>query len=147
MTSQVETSEDTGTRQSPSERAQILYDGQCPLCLKSLALLKRLDWLHQLSYVNIRERDNLPARNPPLDPDRLLQEMHLLTPHGGRLYHGFEAVRWIAWRLPPVWLLLPFLYLPGMAKLGQRAYLWIARNRFRLVPCHGGVCSLPGLKS
>lgn len=26
-------------------RALVLYDGQCPLCLKSVALLKRLDKL------------------------------------------------------------------------------------------------------
>lgn len=28
-----------------SSRALVLYDGQCPLCLKSVALLKRLDKL------------------------------------------------------------------------------------------------------
>jgi hypothetical protein len=30
-----------------------------------------------------------------------------------------------------------------MERWGQKIYLWVARNRFRLVPCHGGVCSLP----
>ena len=35
------------------------------------------------------------------------------------------------------------LYIPGVPGLGQRLYLWVARNRFRLVPCHGGVCTLP----
>jgi predicted DCC family thiol-disulfide oxidoreductase YuxK len=86
---------------------------------------------------------SLPQSDPPLEPGRLLQEMHLLTPDGSKIYHGFEAFRWMAWRLPLLWPLAPFLYLPGMKPLGQRLYLLIARNRFRLVPCHGGVCTLP----
>lgn len=68
--------------------------------------------------------------------------MHVLTPDGTRLLSGFAALRWLAWRLPLLWPLAPFLYLPGMATLGQRLYLWVARNRLRLVPCHGGVCTV-----
>ena len=127
----------------PAHQGQVLYDAQCPLCLKSVALLKRLDWLGRLTYVNARDREHLPASDAPLDAARLLQEMHLLTPDGRRLYHGFAALRWIAWRLPLLWPVAPLLYIPGVPQLGQRLYLWIARNRFRLVPCHGGVCTLP----
>ncbi|MFL5243623.1 MAG: thiol-disulfide oxidoreductase DCC family protein [Gemmataceae bacterium] len=130
--------------QSSTERkgsqAIVLFDGQCPLCLKSVAALRRLDWLHRLHPQNARDLATLPRREPPLEPDRLLQEMHLLTPDGREIYHGFEAFRWMAWRLPLLWPLAPLLYLPGMKAFGQRVYLWIARNRFRLVPCHGGVC-------
>jgi predicted DCC family thiol-disulfide oxidoreductase YuxK len=105
-------------------------------------LLRRLDWLGRLDFVNARDLERLPAYDPPLDPDRLLQEMHLLTPDGSRLYHGFAALRWMAWRLPLLWPLAPLLYLPGMPWLGQKLYLWVARNRFHLVPCHGGVCAI-----
>ena len=37
----------------------------------------------------------------------------------------------------------PLLYLPGVPQIGQKIYLWVAKNRFRLVPCHGGVCTVP----
>jgi predicted DCC family thiol-disulfide oxidoreductase YuxK len=124
-------------------KAQVLYDGQCPLCLKSVAWLKRLDWRKRLAYVNVREPGRVPPRDPPLDPKRLLEEMHLITPDGRHVYHGFGAFRWLAWRLPPLWPLAPLLYLPGVPALGQRLYLWVARNRYRLVPCHDGVCELP----
>lgn len=76
------------------------------------------------------------------EPGRFLEEMHVLTPDGTRLLSGFAALRWLAWRLPLLWPVAPFLYLPGMATLGQRLYLWVARNRLRLVPCHGGVCTI-----
>jgi predicted DCC family thiol-disulfide oxidoreductase YuxK len=68
--------------------------------------------------------------------------MHVLSADGRRVYHGFAALRWLAWRLPLLWPVAPLLYVPGVAGLGQRLYLWVARNRFRLVPCHGGVCTV-----
>jgi hypothetical protein len=92
--------------------------------------------------VDAREPANLPVREPRVEPGRFLEEMHLLTSDGRQLLHGFAAFRWMAWRLPPLWPLAPFLYLPGIATLGQWLYLRIARNRFRLVPCHGGVCTI-----
>jgi predicted DCC family thiol-disulfide oxidoreductase YuxK len=128
---------------SITEQAQVLYDGDCRLCRKSVEQLRRLDVWHRLSYVNVRENGQMRACQPPLDPERLLQEMHLVTPDGRRVYHGFAAFRWMAWRLPLLWPLAPLLYLPGVPTVGQRLYLWIARNRFRLIPCHGGVCTRP----
>jgi predicted DCC family thiol-disulfide oxidoreductase YuxK len=126
---------------SSAARAQVLYDGQCAFCRKSVELLRRLDWLGRLSYVNARDSSRLPA-GAPLEPARLLEEMHVLTPDR-HVYHGFGALRWLAWRLPLLWPLAPLLYIPGVPALGQHLYLWVARNRFRLVPCHGGVCTLP----
>ena len=126
---------------SHAARAQVLYDGQCAFCRKSVELLRRLDWLHQLTYGDARDLTHLPA-GASLEAARLLEEMHVLTPDR-HVYHGFGALRWLAWRLPLLWPLAPFLYIPGVPALGQRLYLWVARNRFRLVPCHGGVCTLP----
>jgi predicted DCC family thiol-disulfide oxidoreductase YuxK len=126
----------------PAGKAVVLYDGLCPLCRKSVGILRRLDWFKRLAYADARDRAGLPVHDPPLEPDRLLEEMHLVVPQGSRVYHGFAGFRWMAWRLPLLWPLAPFLYVPGVPALGQRAYLWVARHRFRLVPCHGGVCTL-----
>jgi predicted DCC family thiol-disulfide oxidoreductase YuxK len=133
----------TEAQLQPSSKAQVFYDGHCALCRKSVALLKRLDWLKVLTYVDVRDDEQEAVRNLPVGNGRLLEEMHLLTPSRA-LYHGFKAFRWMAWYLPLLWFLVPFLYIPGVAPLGlgQRIYLWIARNRFRLVPCHGGVCTI-----
>lgn len=124
-------------------RARILFDGHCALCQKSVGLLRRLDWFKKLKYVDVRDEELLEKENISLDRDRLIEEMHLITPNGEHTYHGFHAFRWLAWRLPLLWIAAPFLYIPGVPTLGQKMYLWIARNRFRLVPCHGGVCTLP----
>lgn len=124
------------------KQAVVLYDGDCRLCQKSVALLQALDWLHCLRYVNVRDPAARQTVALPVPLERLLEEMHVLAPDGQSYSHGFRAFRWLAWRLPLLWFLLPFLYLPGAAWLGQRFYLWVARRRFRLLPCHGGVCHL-----
>ena len=124
-----------------------LYDGDCAFCRKSLDLVKRLDWLGRLAYVNVREDQPL-LHAPPVAGAPLLEQMHVLTA-GGRLVGGYRAVRWLAWRLPLLWPIAPLLYLPGVTQLGDRLYRWVARNRFRLVPCQHGVCSIqkPGPKT
>ena len=125
-----------------SKQATVLYDGQCAFCRKSVSLLKKLDWFHSLRYQDGRDVDSLPTTRPPLDPQRLIEEMHLVPPAGSPVYAGFQAFRWMAWRFPAFWLLAPFLYLPGVPWLGNRVYLWIAKNRFKLVPCKNGVCEI-----
>lgn len=130
-------------RRAETARAVLLFDGQCAFCRRSVAILKKLDWLRAVDYQDGRDVQHLPATEPPLDPKRLIEEMHLVTADRRRVYHGFGAFRWLAWRMPALWLAAPFLYLPGVPWLGQKTYLWIARNRFKLVPCKDGVCELP----
>jgi len=124
-------------------RSLVLFDGFCPFCQASTRLLKAFDWLGNLEFRSLRDRDNIPATQPPLELSRLIEEMHVVTPHAGRTYHGFWAFRHIAWRLPALVLVAPILYIPGVGWLGQKAYMWIARNRFGLVPCKDGVCTIP----
>jgi predicted DCC family thiol-disulfide oxidoreductase YuxK len=123
--------------------AVVLYDGSCPFCQRSVAIIKKLDWFKKLQYLDARQTEHLPRTDPPLDPNELMQEMHLVPRAGNPVYRGFKAFRWMAWRLPPLWVVAPFLYLPGVPWLGNKAYLWIARNRYKLVPCKDGVCELP----
>ncbi len=131
------------TLSATGSQALVLYDGECPLCQRSVAILKRLDWLRRLVFLDARDEANIPEAVQPLNRDRLLEEMHLVTPDRRKVYHGFGAFRWMAWRLPLLWPLAPVLHLLGMPAIGQRVYRWIARNRFKLVPCTHGECRLP----
>ncbi len=126
-------------------RAIVLFDGQCAFCRKAVSLLQKLDWLGRFDCQDARNPANLPPSGDPLDPQRLLDEMHVVTPDRTRAYAGYRAVRWIAWRLPLLWPLAPLLHLPGAVWLGSRLYRWIARNRFKLVPCRHGLCTVPGV--
>jgi predicted DCC family thiol-disulfide oxidoreductase YuxK len=124
-------------------KAIVLYDGDCPFCQKTVALLKRLDWTKALEFQNCREMEAIPPNEANLDQQRMIEEMHLLLPNRKEAYAGFRAFRWIAGRIPLLWALYPLLYIPGVPQLGQKVYLWVAKNRYNLVPCHNGVCSIP----
>jgi predicted DCC family thiol-disulfide oxidoreductase YuxK len=124
-------------------RAIVLYDGDCPFCRRSVRILRSLDWLGRLAFQSARDTDRLPEASVPLDPRKLVEEMHVLPAARDRAYVGFSAFRWMAWRLPATLLFAPFLYIPGVLWLGNRVYRWVARNRFNLVPCDDGGCKIP----
>ena len=127
----------------------VLYDGLCPLCQRSVRVLKRLDWMHRLHFQDCRDAANLPPSAAPLDAKKMLEQMHLVTPDRRRVHAGFAAFRWMAWRIPVLWWLAPLLYLPGVPWLGRKGYLWVAKNRYDLVPCRDGSCHvrLPAQRS
>ena len=129
-------------RSLDSNRAILLFDGQCAFCQRSVALLRRLDWLGRIECLDARSPENVPLLDPPLSPQRLMEEMHLVTRDRRRAHAGFRAFRWLAWRLPLTWPVAPFLYIPGVLPLGQRLYLWVARHRFQLIPCSHGGCRI-----
>jgi len=144
----VATAEITGAKVADpaAGKAVVLYDGQCPLCRQSVRWLRRLDWLDQFHFQDCRDTAHLPPSEVPLDPQRLLEQMHLVTPGRKRAFVGYRAFRWMAWRMPLTFWFAPLLYLPGVPWLGNRAYLWVAKNRYHLVPCKDGVCTLPRKK-
>ena len=123
----------------------VLYDGACPLCRRSIAIVKKLDWFHKLALQDCRDQGHWPPSEQKLEMKRLLEEMHVVTPDRRRTFAGYAAFRWIAWRLPLSWPIAPLLYIPGMPWLGNRVYLWVAKRRYDLIPCHDGVCQLPSL--
>ena len=122
----------------------ILYDGTCRLCQRSIATLRRLDWLCVLMPVDFRNeelRKRIAADIPPADLDR---SMHIrFLPHLQnknckiKTLQGFDAFRALSWYLPALWLIAPLLYLPGIAPLGRILYARTAKNRMR---CAGGIC-------
>ena len=120
----------------------VLYDGLCPLCQRSVRVLKRLDWMHRLHFQDCRDTPNLPPSAVPLELKKMLEEMHVVTPDRKRAYAGFAAFRWMAWRIPVLWPFAPLMYIPGVPWLGRKVYLWVAKNRYDLVPCGDGGCQV-----
>jgi predicted DCC family thiol-disulfide oxidoreductase YuxK/uncharacterized membrane protein YphA (DoxX/SURF4 family) len=132
-------------RLAPDRHALVVYDGRCPICLRSVTLLRSLDLLDRLRFADLEvegraaiERTGVPDGEVP-SIQALRHEMHTVGPGGG-LYTGFGAFRRIARLLPPLWALVPLVHLPGASAIGETLYRRVARSRVRLGGCVEGVC-------
>ncbi len=91
---------------------EIFYDGQCPLCLRSMTILQTFDWFQQLVFSDLETAwPRLAARHPEVSLEACRQDMHVLR-SDGMLQKGFFAYREILKVLPPLWPLLVVFYAP-----------------------------------
>lgn len=121
----------------------LVYDGYCPLCMRTMTQLDELDGSRKLRYVDL-ERDYSRARSllPGVSIEAMREEMAVVTP-GGTVLRGFFAFRELSRRLPALWPLVPFMFAPGSARVGTNVYSWVAANRARRL-CEGGACTVHG---
>ncbi len=107
-----------------------LYDGKCLICRSTCDAMRSLDWLRRIEFIDVHEaawQDHYPK----LALERLMAEIHVID-ETGRVFAGFAGSRRMLREVPlgaPLWLLLQ---LPGMERIGRRAYRFIARRRYRV---------------
>ncbi len=109
-------------------RISIFYDSHCGLCRRTMRLLKRLDWFGKLRPVDFHNHDERRRYAPEIPEAKLDKVIHMRFPNG-KTMKGFSAFRDLAWRLPALWPVAPFLYLPGAKLIGDRIYARIAERR------------------
>jgi predicted DCC family thiol-disulfide oxidoreductase YuxK len=112
-------------------RVDVVYDGLCRLCIRSVRVVRALDLLGRVSFHDANARDEIVAAFPQLAGADLDDAMYAIDARQRR-YRGFYAFRRLVWALPVVWWLIPVLYFPGVSFVGERIYARIARNRSRL---------------
>jgi predicted DCC family thiol-disulfide oxidoreductase YuxK len=117
-------------------RIEVLYDGLCPLCRRTVRVLRGLDVFERLNFIDFRRVD-LAGYNHRhgfhLSPQVLEEEMYVISQ--GRAYQGFYGYRAIALAIPLFWPIAPWLFLPGVSVVGAWAYRRIATSRFRPLKC------------
>jgi predicted DCC family thiol-disulfide oxidoreductase YuxK len=107
----------------------VIYDGQCSFCRRSVDTLLVLDVSERLQPRDSHAPETR-AQHPDLDPERAQREM--LVWDGERLEGGFDAFRLMAWKLPVLWPVVLFLYVPPVPQLGRVVYRYIAANRTKI---------------
>jgi predicted DCC family thiol-disulfide oxidoreductase YuxK len=114
----------------------IIYDGECGFCRRSLAVARRVDVGRRLQFHDANDREAIRAAFPELgDAMFAVDETRQVT-------RGFFAFRRLTWESPFTWPLLPLFYMPGAGVVGPRVYAWVARNRRRF-GCEAEACELP----
>ena len=106
----------------------IVYDGNCRLCRRTIALLRVFDVFGQVRYVSALDEAALAAHGlQELDRHALLTDLHAVL--GTQRWLGYAAYRALAWRLPLVWPVLPLLYVWPITAMGRRTYRHVADAR------------------
>lgn len=109
----------------------VLYDGECRFCRRSIAAIRSLDLIDSFEAIDFRQlhsSQTLPVMPSLSDLDR---ELHAWT--GDSWVKGVAAFERIIRRVPFLWMVWPFLVLPGSSHLARAAYRWIADHRHRLI--------------
>ncbi len=90
-----------------------------------------LDWFGNLEFV---DQSGLRDDELPVPRERALEGMPMRT-SSGRVLVGFPAVRRALARTPLGVVPGLLLYLPGLNRLGAKAYAWVAQHRGRDAVC------------
>jgi predicted DCC family thiol-disulfide oxidoreductase YuxK len=106
---------------------EMVYDGRCKFCVRSMAWFLAFDNLGQIS-----NRDFRAVPSPVVRDEEMEKALHMVLADGTALA-GFEAYRYAVLRVPGLWWLVPFFYVPGLSRLvGNPIYNWVAANRSKL---------------
>ena len=106
----------------------VVYDGQCRLCVRVLTAMQRWDVTRVMRLYDANDPAGLHTRVAALAGADVDQAM-FVRDRSGAVHRGFFAFRRLIRALPAFWPLLPLFYLPGSGVVGPRVYAWVARNR------------------
>lgn len=128
------------------QRIYVLYDGACGLCQRAIFAITLFDWLKRTEPVDFRSEAERMKVAPDIAFADLDKSMHVRFAKtarnpilGNTTLKGFDAFRKMTWHLPPLWIVAPFLYIPGVPIIGRMVYARIAERRHQ---CDGPSCRL-----
>jgi predicted DCC family thiol-disulfide oxidoreductase YuxK len=125
---------------STDKTIDIIFDGQCRFCIRSLRVVRALDIRAALRFHDANRGETLEFF-PELRGAALSEAMYARV-EGEPPHRGFYAFRRLLWSSPLMWPLIPLFYFPGVSFPGERVYAWVARNRKNL-GCESNLCPLP----
>ncbi|MGF1480880.1 MAG: DCC1-like thiol-disulfide oxidoreductase family protein [Cyanophyceae cyanobacterium] len=127
-------------------KLEVFYDGLCPLCIRSMIVLRYFDWFERITYSNLETQwYRLSSRHPHISLTDCRQRMHVLLPHGA-VRKGFFAFRAVLKYLPLLWPLHLICCLPMASVIGPKVYQWVAWRRSRFERCSYNHCLVDSKK-
>lgn len=124
---------------SLQRRPVVVYDGGCAFCRRQSRNIRRLDWLGRFEHLDY---DSAAALWPEIARGSLGDGLRVRFPDATATV-GIDAVRSIGVRLPLTALPSLLLWLPGLHRLGDIVYRFIARRRRTTSVDAGDGCALP----
>lgn len=132
-------------RDASRAAGKVLYDGACPKCRASMALITAADPDRVIEPVDLTAVD-VAQVHPSLTRETCIQAMHLVRADG-RVKSGYDAVVNLGAWLPLFWPAAVLGSIPGITLAGRRVYAAVAESRSRDVPCTDDVCGIHPTRS
>ena len=124
---------------------EVFYDGDCPLCMREIRMLRRWDDLHLIRFSNIAD-PSFDAASVGLSHAALMERIRGRLP-SGELIEGVEVFRRLYTAVGLGWV-VGITRLPGISHALDLGYRWFAKNRLRLTGrCQDDACAIPASKS
>jgi predicted DCC family thiol-disulfide oxidoreductase YuxK len=121
----------------------VIFDGQCRFCRGQVERLARWDRWGRLAFLSLHD-PRVVGWLPDVSHDQLMRNLYLVD-RRGRRHVGAAAFRYLSRKLPWLWLLAPWLHLPGSLPLWQWVYRQFADRRYqwgKTDHCPDGSCSI-----
>ena len=127
-------------------KAEVFYDGACPLCLREINFIRWLDNAGVLRFTDITSSD-FSAEDLGIDMSTLMAEIHGRTP-SGEIITGVEVFRQLYGNVRRGHFLLgPLTWLsraPGVSHMLDWFYQVFAKHRLKLTGrCNNATCEVP----
>ena len=124
-----------------SMKFEVFFDGDCPLCVKEIRLLRALDRKRgRILFTDIAAADFDAQAVTGLTYEQLMAEIYGRMP-SGELVTGMEVFRQLYGRTAFKWL-IPLTRLPGITQVLDLLYDFFARYRLRVTGrCTPELCS------
>jgi predicted DCC family thiol-disulfide oxidoreductase YuxK len=121
---------------------EVFFDGDCPLCLREVNLLRRLDRRGRVQFTDIAAPDFVAAVTPEEHADFMARIRGRLP--DGTMIEGVEVFRRL-YAAVGFGALVALTRLPGVSHLLDLGYRVFARNRLRLTGrcAPDGACAVP----
>src|SRR5215207_9691314 len=108
----------------------VLFDGGCPLCRRTVRMLRAIDWLRRLQFVDGTDAAARERVAPGLSEAAFLVEMYVVDSRGGR-HPGYDGYLQLALGVPVLWPFAAVGRLPGIRQIGAATYRVVAAKRIR----------------
>lgn len=120
---------------------EVFYDGDCPICVREIRMLEKLDRDRKILFTDITS----PAFDPKtigVEWDTLMRKIHGRLP-SGELVEGVEVFRQL-YAAVGAGPLVAITRLPGISHALELGYELFAKNRLRLTGrCSDDRCAVP----
>lgn len=131
---------------TPTDRADasyvLIFDGNCKFCRANIQFIHAVD-RGKVAYLSLHDAV-VQERWPDLTYDQMMKHMYLVDLETGEKHPGVYAFRLLSRKLMGLWVLAPFLHIPGSLPVWRFLYSQIAKHRYkfgRVEECDGA-CEL-----